>query len=453
MNHISRAGQKYLRKHGEPEMIQVSSLFETISSRFYPCEYTHCIVIPCFNEEDDFIRQYADLVQNINFELNLLLIVIINQPDTVIEPNHNNQQQWEKIKKSHAVNQLSQQNILIKQYSRCFSILAIDRFSCHKIPAHQGVGLARKIGVDIAYMLYLQGYLKTSWIGNTDADAKLNLDYLSKINQIPISFSAQTFSFTHQDSEKNAQYPSNLIFYYTKIYEKKICAYVQGLKSANSPYAHYSVGSCIAINLEQYVKIHGFPKKAAGEDFYLLNKLRKLGQIYHHDDIYITLKSRISNRVPFGTGQNVQLLIENNDTYIFYHPGCFILLRIFLETILFILSHTNLHHDDHILDDIQKISLLFNENIKSFRFKSNDIISRFDINKLYHLNIDLFLEQLDLYSFIFHLKKQNIDPSKYHQHWFIWFDGLKTLKTVNYFKKHIFKDISYCEWQQLYKNT
>jgi hypothetical protein len=39
------------------------------------------------------------------------------------------------------------------------------------LPHKEGVGLARKIGCDIALSLYERGTLKSRWLHTTDADA------------------------------------------------------------------------------------------------------------------------------------------------------------------------------------------------------------------------------------------------------------------------------------------
>ena len=69
------------------------------------------------------------------------------------------------------------------------------------------------------------------------------------------------------------------------------------------------------INAEHYAQSAGFPKLAAGEDFYLLNKLAKIGKIIPlkiiNQPIYI--QARISNRTPFGTGPALDKIIDNSN--------------------------------------------------------------------------------------------------------------------------------------------
>ena len=63
------------------------------------------------------------------------------------------------------------------------------------------------------------------------------------------------------------------------------------------------MGSCIAIPARAYAAVRGFPRKNAAEDFYVLDKLAKVGTISRLSGSPLLLEGRISDRVPFGTGQ------------------------------------------------------------------------------------------------------------------------------------------------------
>ena len=54
----------------------------------------------------------------------------------------------------------------------------------------------------------------------------------------------------------------------------------------------------------------GFPRKKAGEDFYLLGKLIKRGPCQELTDIKVTLVCRESQRVPFGTGRGTLKVMD-----------------------------------------------------------------------------------------------------------------------------------------------
>ena len=106
------------------------------------------------------------------------------------------------------------------------------------------------------------------------------------------------------------------------------------MKYARSPYAFHTIGSTMAVNAFHYAKVRGFPRRQAGEDFYLLNKLAKVGAIRQLSEETecesIDIAARLSDRVPFGTGAATGKIMELEDPareYLFYHPAVFGLLR------------------------------------------------------------------------------------------------------------------------------
>ena len=66
----------------------------------------------------------------------------------------------------------------------------------------------------------------------------------------------------------------------SRLYEYSLRYYVAGLTYAQSPYAFHTIGSTMAVNAEHYASVRGFPRREAGEDFYLLNKLAKVGSVH-----------------------------------------------------------------------------------------------------------------------------------------------------------------------------
>jgi hypothetical protein len=120
----------------------------------------------------------------------------------------------------------------------------------------------------------------------------------------------------------------------TGAYELSLRYYTLGLAAAGSPYAYESMGSCIAARADAYAEVRGFPRRQAGEDFYLLDKLAKVGAIHRPVRQPIELRSRRSARVPFGTGARVGELVESGDELSTYHPRVFELLGLTLRALL-----------------------------------------------------------------------------------------------------------------------
>ncbi|MEZ5449944.1 MAG: hypothetical protein R3E89_13545 [Thiolinea sp.] len=116
----------------------------------------------------------------------------------------------------------------------------------------------------------------------------------------------------------------------TAQYEQALRYYVAGLQYAGSPYAYHSIGSTLLFRASAYAQVRGFPKRAAGEDFHLLNKLAKLGHVVSLTATPIQLQARISDRVPFGTGMStarIMNLNQHGEAFCYYHPQSFAVLR------------------------------------------------------------------------------------------------------------------------------
>ena len=164
------------------------------------------------------------------------------------------------------------------------------------------------MGADLALSLIDQGQVQTPWIFNTDADAQLPNGYFSVPGDIAArvstsigstSMSAVVYPFFHETEDQAAAAYDCFLRYQTL-----------GLRWAGSPYAYGALGSCIAVSANHYAAVRGFPPRAAGEDFYLLNKLAKTGTIWCADTSPLQLGDRPSERVPFGTGPRVKRIRE-----------------------------------------------------------------------------------------------------------------------------------------------
>src|SRR5213594_3575687 len=84
-------------------------------------------------------------------------------------------------------------------------------------------------------------------------------------------------------------------------YELHLRYYVRALRYAGFPYAHHTIGSCMAVRADVYKKQGGMNKRQAGEDFYFLQKIIPLGHFTDLTETKVIPSSRPSDRVPFGT--------------------------------------------------------------------------------------------------------------------------------------------------------
>jgi hypothetical protein len=207
-------------------------------------------------------------------------------------------------------------------------ILLIDRSTPeHLFPEGQGVGLARKIGGDLAARLFATGRLVLPYVHSTDADVILPEDYFERAGRSPDAV-ALLYPFSHVPDSDPALARAVLL------YEISLRYYVLGLAFAGSPYAHHTIGSTIATRAGAYVRVRGFPKRDAGEDFYLLSKLAKVGCIASLAGKPIAIRGRASDRVPFGTGAAVRrLAAPGAAAFTMYDPRLFRYLRAWLHAL------------------------------------------------------------------------------------------------------------------------
>ena len=299
--------EKYLARYAE-----VSALPETFINK----QYDYALVIPAYREN---WRSLTNVWRSIS-DSSVLVIVVINSPvaadDATLELKR------DAIQEATTVS--SFQNYDCLRFSNQPDLLIVDR--CNEpINEKYGVGLARKIGSDLALQLIASGTIKVPWIFCTDADAHLPSDYFTKPTLVN-SEAAVIYPFSHRPIEGHTES--------CQIYEATLLYYVAGLQFAQSGYAHSSIGSTLSINATDYAKVRGYPKRSAGEDFYLLNKLAKIAPFNTRCLPSIELSGRLSTRVPFGTGQGIkaiELHASPLTEHLFYNPEVFDHLRVFLS--------------------------------------------------------------------------------------------------------------------------
>ena len=386
---------KYCRLYAEAEI----ALLENF--QLPPVDYA--LVIPAFRESSDFLHRLQPLLQ----QQTVLLVLVINQPSSPGSPDAENLALWHQaLSLTEQVQQA--ENLCMGKITHCPShLLLVDRFH-QGIDEKKGVGLARKLGCDLALDIHRRGLLKTPILFNSDADTLLPNNYFSAAREArqSNSFSALLYPFQHlcDDSKLGRA---------TKIYEAKLQQYVDGLQRAGSAYAFHTIGSTIAISAEHYAQVRGFPPRSAGEDFYLLNKLAKVGNISHCSDALVNIFARQSNRVPFGTGPAVDRLMSTDDpeqAEIFYDPEVFTLLAQVLRA--FEVCPKNI--------DECEIPALAREALR----------------------------QLGVEACFAHLAKQCKTGQQYRKQLADWFDGFKTLKFIHALRDSGYPNISYAALQR-----
>ena len=286
----SKPLSQYLARHAEPEAAAADALTRDLG---------HVLVVPAYGEGQSLFDTLGSVPKGPKGET--LVIVVLNaredSPAAVHAANETARQRLRGVAKVAA--DLTEPHPSTSLEVENGTILVVDRAQAgHYLPKGQGVGLARKIGNDIALRLHAAGRVASPWIHNTDADVRLPNDYFDQTATIPeAGNSAALYFFEHRfDADPTLAEAARL-------YEISLRYYTLGLGWAGSPYAYQAMGSCIAIRPEAYAAVRGFPRKNAAEDFYALDKLAKVGSIIRLAGQPLLLEGRVSRPRALRDGQ------------------------------------------------------------------------------------------------------------------------------------------------------
>ncbi len=377
---------KYLQKYSVKEW-----KIENIGNR----KFDNVIVVPAICEYENIRRLINSLLQNDEKYLycTLLLIVLNNLPSSK-----------EEIK----IENLRTMDYLRTINSEKINIHFVDASSPGKeLPEnHGGVGLARKIGMDLALTVFDYSSASKKILICTDADCTVEKNYLQEITSAfnKRDLSAAVVNYRHDISGEDENTAAIICYEYYLRY------YVLGLKYANSPYAFHTIGSTMVCDYKSYIKAEGMNKRKAAEDFYFLEKLAKVAAIENISSTTVHPSARASWRVPFGTGQRVnRFLSKERDEYKLYSPEVFEILKSWLTTLN---KNSNLVSD--YLSDAERI------HPELYKFLIQQEFDRAFSKILNHANDE---------------KQLNLQKK-------LWFDGFRTLKLIHHLRDNGFPEIN-----------
>ena len=289
-------------------------------------EITQVIVIPVLAEDAFLFHTLESLGANPAAELERTLIVcVVNNRRPPLSPP-------EDIEENHRALELLDAAIHGRPPSQNTSLgtqglrLAyVDASSPGlELPEKDGVGLARKIGMDWAISIFGRsrrtGKRTKSVVPvliSLDADTLVEPNYLPAIRSHfdETGAWAAVISYAHQTSGTESERAAILC------YELFLRYHTLGLHYAGSPYAFHTIGSAIACTADAYVAASGMNRRQAGEDFYFLQQLEKTGTVGQITDTTVHPSARASTRTPFGTGRRVSSFPrQGGEAQMAYHP-------------------------------------------------------------------------------------------------------------------------------------
>ena len=297
-------------------------------------EADQAVVIPAYAEKNSLFETLARLAENdeASLERTLVICVVNNKSGAPPQDRENNLQTLERLRglverKPLCIAQDAEQMrvSMEKIADSSLRLGLIDACSPgREIPERDGgVGMARKIGMDAA-LHFLRPAGGSCLLFSLDADTLVQTNYLAAVRQAFSSRRMQTgvIAYAHQRPSDPATQAAILR------YEIYLRYWVLGLQYAASPYAFHSIGSTMVTTRDAYLAVRGMNRRAAGEDFYFLNKLAKTGPVCRLDATRVYPSARVSRRVPFGTGAALDKMVSGADRELrFYDSRVFEILK------------------------------------------------------------------------------------------------------------------------------
>ena len=172
-----------------------------------------------------------------------------------------------------------------------------------------GVGWARKMAMDeAARRLEQQGVILC-----LDADCKVEMSYLKTVSK---------YFFQNSDCDAASIYfehvlenlPDNELKAIMQ-YELHLRYLVHAIRWTGHPFSFHTVGSAMAVRRGSYLAQGGMNTKQAGEDFYFLQKFIEAGSFHEIKATSVYPSTRMSLRVPFGTGKAMTKLLSSKNKW------------------------------------------------------------------------------------------------------------------------------------------
>ena len=284
-------------------------------------ENTHAVVIPVYDENDHIAATLASIKAALQRSPEpVKTVLVINEPiNAAPEARENNRELLASLRKNDG-----KYDGGLAVGDELFFIDLTDKEIAEKF---RTVGNARKAGFD-GVIAANDGKMtgESSLFFSLDADTLIAEDYFEKafafFQADPLAAGA-VFHFEHRFESIDPAVNLAAINY--EIYLRD---YAWKLKQTNSPYAFWTIGSAFMCRVSSYVNCGGMRRNAAGEDFYFLQALSKVGAVKVVPDTTVYPSGRVSARVPFGTGPAIRQALDGKAVKL-YNPACFEPLREF----------------------------------------------------------------------------------------------------------------------------
>jgi hypothetical protein len=297
----------------------------------------YSIIIPCYREPK--VLETIKSVFDCEFDgFSIEIIVVVNSSvNTIHDDIVYNRKTTEDLIEFARKNNTEKIKLLVVNYEQ--------------LPKkHAGAGLARKIGMDEALFRFNSINQDMGVVVSLDADTIVKSNYISEIHN---NFNDKNVEVAIIDFQHALE--GNLPFdNYQSVtkYELYLRYYVNAMRFSNFPYSYYTVGSAFCFRASLYAKQGGMNKKQAGEDFYFLHKLFPVANTIEINSTTVMPSSRVSDRVPFGTGVMIEKLINQHSAYLTYSLEAFKDVKVLIDNLDKIYEKKSFAYIKQILSDV-----------------------------------------------------------------------------------------------------
>ncbi len=272
-----------------------------------------------------------------------------------------------------------------------------------------GVGWARKMVMDEAARRLEQ----CGVILCLDSDCTVSKNYLEEVYSYFLAHpdcQAASIYYQHQYEDLEVVTRKAIVDY-----ELHLRYLVHALRWTEHPFAFQTVGSSMAVRRRGYLAHGGMNTRKAGEDFYFLQKFIEVDTLHEIKTTTVFPSSRISFRVPFGTGRAMHQLLSGHEEWLTTSFASYAELKLLLS----------------------KINLLRQVCIESPPEQTEQLLRlEFDA----HPALLSYLDELDFYSECIQIVHQTASVTSFRKRLFRFLNAFRVMRYSHYMRDHYYPD-------------
>ena len=191
---------RYLERFAEPLALRQAGVLNNLLT-----PYNSAFVVPAFAEP---ISCLARVLEGKSGCKKRLVIMVLNERFS----SSGQEKEDNQALLRHCLNLKSHQSetfnsrelVFLRAKSDAPDLLLLNALGAHGFSEKQGVGLARKLGFDLALLLYERGLIQSPYIGSSDADARLESWRFRELEEAVRGYSGLVFDFQHRTGPESA---------------------------------------------------------------------------------------------------------------------------------------------------------------------------------------------------------------------------------------------------------